>query len=216
MIPQRETSSDDNPVEYEHSRSSSVGDIPVGMNGIDHRMATPDGYAALPYDSTLPSSKPQTNGVAKRTKRCGAVRVDLSFADTSIRRPGSAPDLINNDDVCTSKHSPGGNSVRSGQKSDRIIDRGRSTSSERDLVLKKLGAPGTPGTRKVAFAGIESDDESDDTDSDQETVNSFDEEIWVKQPEAPKPPVEESVAISGVVIAGAQPQQNSCNGNAIR
>ena len=68
----------------------------------------------------------------------------------------------------------------------------------------------------MAFAGILSDDKSDDTDSDKETVNSFDEEIIVIQPEAPKPPVKESVAISGVVIAGAQPQQNNCNGNAIR
>jgi hypothetical protein len=34
------------------------------------------------------------NGVRKRPARSGAVKVDLSCADKSIRRPGSAPDLI--------------------------------------------------------------------------------------------------------------------------
>merc|ERR1740131_660579 len=65
-----------------------------------------------------------------------------------------------------------------------------------------MGGPGTPGTRKVvAFAGIDDDDDESDTESeDQPTVNSFDEEVWVKQPETSKG--NESVATTGVIIAG--------------
>ena len=83
LVQPGQTSSDDNPHEYEHSRSSSVGDIPVGMNGHNSdRMATPDGYASLPYDSTLPTTTRPPAGIRERRKssRCGAVRVDLSFA----------------------------------------------------------------------------------------------------------------------------------------
>ena len=71
-------------------------------------------------------------------------------------------------------------------------------------MLKKMGGPGTPGTRKVvAFAGIDDDDDESDTESeDQPTVNSFDEEVWVKQTETSKG--NESVATTGVVIAGGQ------------
>merc|ERR550534_734419 len=96
-----QTSSDDNPHEYEHSRSSSGGDIPVGMaNGQNtERMATPDGYASLPYDSTLPTTSRPLARERRKSARSGAVRVDLSFADKSIRRPGSAPDLVNNDEA---------------------------------------------------------------------------------------------------------------------
>jgi hypothetical protein len=187
------------------------------MNGIDSRMATPDGYASLPYDTTLPNTRPVEKANAKRRSRASAVRVDLSFADSSIRRPGSAPDLANKE-ATSRQHSPGGCSIRSGTKT--LIDRGRSTSSERESVMRKLGAPGTPGTRKVAFAGIEDESDSSETSTETEsavnTVNSFDEEVWVKQPEVDKPPVEAPVATSGVVIAGALPQQNKCNGNAIR
>ena len=220
-----QTSSDDNPHEYEHSRSSSVGDIPVGMtNGQNtERMATPDGYASLPYDSTLPTTSRPLARERRKSARSGAVRVDLSFADKSIRRPGSAPDLVNNDEACTSQHSPGGNSVRSAKKiGGGLIDRGRSTSSERETLLKKMGGPGTPGTRKVvAFAGIDDDDDESDTESeDQPTVNSFDEEVWVKQPDSSKG--NESVATTGVIIAGGQngnkvPQQtNLSNGSVAR
>ena len=214
-----QTSSDDNPHEYEHSRSSSVGDIPVGMtNGQNtERMATPDGYASLPYDSTLPTTSRPLARERRKSARSGAVRVDLSFADKSIRRPGSAPDLVNNDEACTSQHSPGGNSVRSAKKiGGGLIDRGRSTSSERETLLKKLGGPGTPGTRKVAFAGIDDDDDESDTESeDKDTVNSFDEEVWVKQPDSK---VEDPVPTSGLIVAGGSKVQppNLINGNAVR
>jgi len=192
------------------------------MNGHNpDRMATPDGYASLPYDSTLPTTNRPPADVRERRKssRYGAVRVDLSFADKSIRRPGSAPDLVNNDEGCNSQHSPGGTSVRSGggaKKPGGLIDRGRSTSSERETLLKKLGGPGTPGTRKVAFAGIDDDDDESDTESeDKDTVNSFDEEVWVKQPDSK---VEDPVPTSGLIVAGGSKVQppNLINGNAVR
>ena len=143
------------------------------------------------------------------------------LSDKSIRRPGSAPDLVNNDEAaCNTQHSPGGTSVRSGtKKMGSLIDRGRSTSSERETLLKKLGGPGTPGTRKVAFAGIDDDDDESDTESeDKDTVNSFDEEVWVKQPDSK---VEDPVPTTGLIVAGggggskAQPA-NLSNGNGVR
>jgi len=125
---------------------------------------------------------------------------------------------VNNEEG--SQHSPGGTSVRSGgggKKTGGLIDRGRSTSSERETLLKKLGGPGTPGTRKVAFAGIDDDDDESDTESeDKDTVNSFDiEEVWVKQPESK---VEEPVPTSGLIVAGGGKVQppNLNNGNVVR
>ena len=148
---------------------------------------------------------------------------NVMLSDKSIRRPGSAPDLVNNDENCNSQHSPGGTSVRSGgpaKKTGGLIDRGRSTSSERESLLKKLGGPGTPGTRKVAFAGIDDDDDESDTESeDKDTVNSFDEEVWVKQPmESLKSKVEEPVATTGLIVAGGTkaPPPNLSNGNGVR
>ena len=96
-----------------------------------------------------------------------------------------------------------------------MIDRGRSTSSERETLLKRLGSgPGTPATRKVAFAGIDDDsDSSDDTESeDKDTVNSFDEEVWVKQPDSSLK-AEDPVTTTGLIVA--QPP-NLTNGNVVR
>ena len=57
---------DDGNFEYEHSRSSSVGDIHWGMNGNpDNRMATPDGFSSLLHDSV----KLSVNRVKKITVR---------------------------------------------------------------------------------------------------------------------------------------------------
>ena len=203
-------SSDDNPCEYEHSRSSSVGDLPLGMPGNDPRMATPDGHASLPYDSTLPTAQVVHNGVNKRTVRHGAVKIDLSFADKSIRRPGSAPDLVSSEEGV----NQGETVLRNGKKSGSLRDRGRSTSSEKDSLRKRSTTPGTPATRKVAFAGIE-DDEDSESESDKDTRmsgNSVDEEVWVKLPETSKKS-EDIVPTSGVVIASGKLVQNKCNGS---
>ena len=173
-------SSEDNPLDYEHSRSSSVGDIHWGTNGADHRLATPDGYDSLPYDSTLPCRKVALNGAVKRSVRSGAVRVDLSFADKSIRRPGSAPDLVNNNEfVSTSllEYSLSDNKNMVGMK-----NRGLSTSSDRDSVTKRSAV--SPATRKVAFAGITDDSETETEKSLQDSVNSMVEEVWVRQQDA--------------------------------
>jgi len=222
FVQNRQNSSDEGHFEYEHSRSSSVGDIHWGMNGNpDIRMATPDGFSSLPYDSV----KLAVNGVKKRTVRSGAVKVDLSWADKSIRRPGSAPDLVGVDEVPhlhPHHNSPGANSLRDNKKGGSLKDRARSTSSEsrEPPPPKKPGV--SPGTRKVAFAGIEDEDsDSESEKQSRDSITSFDEDVWVKQPDPPKRPSEELVPTTGVVIAQAQPcsgftssklQQNKCNG----
>ena len=206
----RQNSSDDGQFDYEHSRSSSLGDIHWGVgHPANHhlRMATPDGFKSLPYDTV----KLAINGVKKRSVRCGAIKVDLTCADKSIRRPGSAPDLVGGEEVASFK------------------DRARSTSSESREKVGPVRPGVSPGTRKVAFAGLE----DEETDSESEkcpsvSVTSCEEEVWVKQPQSHKRS-EDSVQTSGVVIAkagaGGQPQpcqafpntkllqqQNKCNG----
>ncbi len=52
-----------------------------------------NGGGGLAYPESV-TVKLALNGVRKRRVRCGAVKVDLSCADKSIRRPDSAPDLI--------------------------------------------------------------------------------------------------------------------------
>ena len=98
----RQNSSDDGHFDYEHSRSSSLGDIHWGA-GETARMATPDGFKSLPYDTV----KLAVNGVRKRTPRSGAVKIDLTCADKSIRRPGSAPDLVGGEEPASCTNSPG-------------------------------------------------------------------------------------------------------------
>ena len=74
----------------------------------------------------------------------------------------------------------------------------------------------------MAFTGIE--DEESDSESEKQScdsITSFDEDAWVKQPIPPNCLSEELVPTTGVVIAQAQPcsgfassklQQNKCNG----
>ena len=163
----RQNSSDDGHFDYEHSRSSSLGDL-WGFNGVqDNRMATPDGFKSLPYDSNV---KLAVNGVKKRTARSGAVKIDLTCADKSIRRPGSAPDLVGADEAPSCHNSPGANSLRD-KKNGSFKDRARSTSSESRENVKKVGV--SPGTRKVAFAGIEDDDsESESEKQSRDSITS--------------------------------------------
>ena len=225
----RQNSSEDGQFDYEQSRSSSLGDIHwgIGHPATPHlRMATPDGFKSLPYDTV----KLAINGVKKRTPRCGAIKVDLTCADKSIRRPGSAPDLVGGEDG--QHQSPGGASLRDNNKNTASFkDRARSTSSESRENAGPAKKPGvSPGTRKVAFAGLE----DEETDSESEkcpsvSVTSCDEDVWVKQPQSHKRS-EDTVQTSGVVIAKAvagpqlqpcqafqntkllQQQQNKCNG----
>ena len=107
-----QTSSDCEP--WEHSRSSSVGDIHwhLAKNGQEQAMlamlATPEGSFSLPYDATMPCSRARAgmpggfhhemwadpnagvNTAAAQRKRRGGrngmVRVDLAFTDRSIRQ----------------------------------------------------------------------------------------------------------------------------------
>jgi hypothetical protein len=207
-----QTSSDDNAFEYEHSRSSSVGDI----HWPEARVATPDGHAALPYDALqLPYRKlVMSNGHVARGRRPafhGAVRVDLSFADKSIRRPGSAPDLVNNADNMAN----GGMENYSLRDSKQVAalksrgrstssDKPRSTSSERDSVMKKAGV--SPATRKVAFAGIE-DDEDSDTETEKEVVSGGrDEVVWVKQPDILRRSMKDPLAAAAPALLTGRPQ----------
>ena len=241
----RQNSSDDGHFEYEHSRSSSLGDINWGYGergAPDARMATPDGFKSLPYDTV----KLAVNTVKKRTPRSGAVKIDLTCADKSIRRPGSAPDLVGGEEPTSCTNSPGANSLSRDKKNGSFKDRARSSSSE-SRGGPENGGTGTirragvsPGTRKVAFAGIEDDDSDSESEKNSrlESITSVEEEVWVKQPPMPpgsmRPP-EDAVPTTGVVIAAKpasggqapppppphqqQPfqssklqQQNKCNG----
>ena len=221
---QRQNSSDDGHFEYEHSRSSSLGDIHWGL---DTRMATPDGFKSLPYDTV----KLAINGVKKKTPRSGAIKVDLTWADKSIRRPGSAPDLVGGEEAGQGPHSEQARAEN--KKNGSFKDRARSTSSESRENTAPVKKPGlSPGIRKVAFAGLEDEEsESESEKCPSVSVTSCEEEVWVKQLHTHKRP-EDSVQTSGVVIAKTGPpppqsqsqpsqafqntkllqQQNKCNG----
>ena len=200
----RQNSSDDGHFEYEHSRSSSLGDIHWGL---DTRMATPDGFKSLPYDTV----KLAINGVKKKTPRSGAIKVDLTWADKSIRRPGSAPDLVGGEEAGQDQHSEPGRAEN--KKNGSLKDRARSTSSESRENTGPVKKPGlSPGIRKVAFAGLEDEEsESESEKCPSVSVTSCDEEVWVKQPHNHKRPEDSAVQTSGVVVAktGTPPQSQS-------
>jgi hypothetical protein len=60
----------------------------------DGKVGLNNGGSGCGYEEQPPTIKLALNGVRKRAARCGAVKVDLSCADKTIRRPDSAPDLI--------------------------------------------------------------------------------------------------------------------------
>ena len=70
-----------------------------------------------------------------RTVRSGSVKVDLSWADKSITRPGSPTDLVGVDEVphLTSHNSPGATSLRDNKKLGSLKD----SSESRDPPLPK-------------------------------------------------------------------------------
>ena len=88
-------------------------------------VATPDGFKSLPYDH-MTSVKLAINGVKKQramAPRSGAVKIDLTCADKSIRRPGSAPDLAGGEEGAGPQchASPGANSLRSAKSIHKCI-----------------------------------------------------------------------------------------------
>lgn len=113
----------------------------------------------------------------------GAVKVDLSSADKTIRRPGSEPDL---------KTSPMRSSMRT------------NTPSSNDI--KRLSGVSQGSSKKVMFSGVASDHDDDDSNGQDNVWVLRAEPV---NPEQFKPfelkDDEDDVPVTGVVIAQPQP-----------
>ena len=160
------------------------------------------------------------------SKMSGAVKIDLSCADKSIRRPGSAPDLASDG----SADSPRPRQIRPGGLKTRIIPN-NSTLERRSR--KNSQSPGRSGGKHVMFQGVSDDEEEEETASESQQVADDEdeekggkvqgkkaEEVWVlrqtqqigniashphqTQPQQPRLP---EVQVTGVVIAHPQPCQ---------
>jgi len=216
--------------EYQNSRSSSVGEINWRGSSAPRR---PDqhqlyqnggggggeewtnGWTAdwiggqLGQMDSDQMVKMAINGIRRRSRVGAAVKVDLSCADKTIRRPESAPDLASADEQADMSNGGGrGSSLKKRRPSKEgrsvLLSRDRSNSSDRSPAKSRSNStdrkPGvSPATRKqVVFAGI--DDTSSTSSDDKGSMTSEEddaEDVWVKRPHQ----VKEEVPVTGVVIA---------------
>lgn len=157
-------------------------------------------------------------------KGSGAVKVDLTFADKSIRRPDSAPDLAQEEVSSQSPHvSPFRQQSQFHRRPGGLKQKslGRTSSVDgRKGGVKKIGC--SPGKGKhVMFTGVsdadspsETQDEEDpaEVESDATKTKSFDEDVWVLRQDNPelakkrlKKQEFDSIPVSGIVVAQPQP-----------
>ena len=125
--------------------------------------------------------KRASNPIELQRRSSGAVKVDLSSADKTIRRPGSEPDL---------KTSPMRSSMRS------------TTPNE-----KRLSGLSTGSSKKVMFSGLASDEEENSI-KDQEAVwvlRHHGGQMEAVQGAAAVLVEDDDVPVTGVVIAQPQP-----------
>jgi len=199
----------------QNSRSSSVDDLQqlgvfsaaeLAKRHAKGRLDYKDPYSTLPaqpssssnagYRSSSSSSSAQgtaPGGGSHRTSSGGAVKIDLSRADKSIRRPGSAPDLAS-DPLSPRRRPPtaGAPSATGLASASSVRPRPgglKHRSLERHASLDRSGRGRGGGTQTVAakrvmFTGVSDIEDEEDTASDSQQVADDEDEDHVK----PQPP----------------------------
>ena len=203
------TASASPPSQMENSRCSSLDDLHWVTSAAEMSQMTSSSASQRRQDfhsnrghfksNTLPSSMPtqpiirtsQPTSIMKKRasnpvdprRLSGAIRIDLSSADKTIRRPGSEPDL-------KPQNSPMRSSMIKPDVSDPRRHSGMSQGS----------------SKKVMFSGVS------DGESPSES-NPGDDDVWVlqdypgpKRPLGPNP-LDDDVPVTGVVVAQPQPCQ---------
>ena len=155
--------------------------------------------AMRPHQPTSIMKKRASNPVDPKRLSSGAIRIDLSSADKTIRRPGSEPDLK----PASMQNSP----MRSSIKTSETIG---------PDDPRRLSGISQGSSKKVMFSGVsdgESPSESNHDDDDVWVLQDFGKtKISVKQQPLQTSstslhPLDDDVPVTGVVIAQPQPCQ---------
>ncbi len=171
------------------------------VNGVKKRTTYNPGYrSSSSSSSTAPGQVSSSSGSRQSNSKSGAVRVDLSFADKSIRRPDSAPDLasdsgsprrlpiltssINNNNSnssgCSSSNAPvpsASITARPGGLKHRSLERHSSLDQGRGRGRSPSSRPGSNiGGKRVMFTGVSDDDDDDDIDTASDSQQVADDE----------------------------------------
>lgn len=144
-------------------------------------------HGTMQHPISIMKKRVVSNPIEQQRRSSGAVKVDLSSADKTIRRPGSEPDL---------KTSPMRSSMRT-----------NTPSSSNDI--KRLSGVSQGSSKKVMFSGVASDhDDEDSNDQDNVWVLRQAEPVHPADPFKPAFDIkddEDDVPVTGVVIAQPQP-----------
>ena len=181
---------------------------PSGSFQSDQRSHTLPSQPSTAFKCQQPISimKKRASNPIELRRSSGAVKVDLSSADKTIRRPGSEPDL---------KMSPMRSSIRNS-----------TGSNDPRYDPKRLSGMSQGSMKKVMFSGLASDDgENDDSQSHprdpkngankpQDPTGGGGSDVWVLRYNDPLPgsadlrtlqALDDDVPVTGVVIAQPQP-----------
>ena len=228
--------SSDSQHDIQNSRSSSLDDLTLQETSPGNGQTDPKFRS-----NTLPTGVTQPKAITQKqeasNKSSGAVRVDLSFSDKSIRKPGSAPDLV------AAKKSPIRPALRSSiENKEKQQQRRKKGPLDRAVAVSN---------KRVMFSGVSDNESPSESQDDLDTsaasaarsmpqpmpklktsnlksniVKTCDkkpeDDIWVLrkeqelQPQPPPPPPTQSltsapidnVPVTGVVVA--QPQMPAC------
>jgi hypothetical protein len=120
----------------------------------------------------------------------GAIRLDLSKADKSIRRPDSAPDLV----VEQSKRL-----IKSGLKQQRSLDRGEGKRKSRSRAAKRVVFTGVSDGESASESRQDEDNDEDDDDDSSRIVREMIRRRKQHRtyPPAPKPPPKPAPILPG-------------------
>ena len=183
--------------------------VKLAVNGVRRRP---------PSASTTPQQ--ESVGGSRGRRGSGAIRIDLSSADKTIRRPGSAPDLGTDCENSLSLSQSTNVSPRKQYQAPVVNKRPGALktqkSLERSSSIDHRGrkSPGARSGKKVVFTGVsdgESPDESHpDEDTEDDTISKND--VWVlrkqddkRLKEQQKKKEMDNIPVTGVVIAQPQP-----------
>jgi hypothetical protein len=166
---------------------SAFNTLPGQMSGASSQAAA--GAASAGYRSSSSSSSAHGGGCHQRTPN-KAVKIDLSNADRSIRRPDSAPDLAS-EESSPKKRPLGGNPASRGSSSLSVRRGGlkHHHSLDRHASLDRGGRGGRGGlarsqtgsAKRVMFTGVSDIEDEEDTDaSDSQQVADDEDEDHVK------------------------------------
>jgi hypothetical protein len=167
---------------------------------------------------SIDQTAPPTSYNSSARRNSGAIRVDLSSADKTIRRrPGSETDLIpsaaeSSTKMAANNSSPMRSSMRLQNPAEQPIQRQlpppkRSSSHDRSHQRHSGVSQGSSSSKKVMFSGVSDGESPTQSNDDEDDVWVLREDDAPTKCQQPADPMDDGIPVTGVVIAMPQPCQ---------